>query len=149
MIYDPAAQDKLTSLPTTFADLTTLTVLVLDLSYNGLTSVPEKLFALPELTFNLPHNSLTRLPFNAGKTVRSKANQPSGASFFTPVVACYTTSPPSRPFGYLFPKKIISTAIDTTIPVSLIKVDLSGNPLGHSRTSTKLIVAEEGQRNQV
>ena len=125
-------KNKLTSLPTTFADLTALTVL--DLSYNGLTSVPEKLFALPELTtLNLSHNSLTSLPFNApfvGKTGRSKANQPSGGSFFTPVVSHATTPLPRLVHLDVSFNKIISTAIDNTIPVSLIKLDLSGNPLG-------------------
>ena len=127
-------KNKLTSLPATFADLTALTVL--DLSYNGLTSVPEKLFALPELTtLNLSHNSLTSLPFNApfvGKTGRSKANQPSGGSFFTPVVLHATTPLPRLVHLDVSFNKIISTAIDNTIPVSLITLDLSGNPLGLS-----------------
>lgn len=127
-------KNKLTSLPTTFADLTALTVL--DLSYNGLASVPEKLFALPELTtLNLSHNSLTSLPFNApfsGKTGRSKANQLTGGSFFTPVVSHATTPLPRLVHLDVSFNKIISTAIDNTIPVSLIKLDLSGNPLGLS-----------------
>ena len=127
-------KNKLSSLPTTFADLTALTVL--DLSYNGLTSVPEKLFALPELTtLNLSHNSLTSLPFNApfaGKTGRSKANQPTGGNFFTPVVLHATTPLPRLVHLDASFNKIISTAIDNTIPVSLIKLDLSGNPLGVS-----------------
>ncbi|KIM42678.1 hypothetical protein M413DRAFT_121533 [Hebeloma cylindrosporum] len=127
-------KNKLTSLPTTFADLTALTVL--DLSYNGLTSVPEKLFALPELTtLNLSHNSLTGLPFNApfaGNTGRAKPNQLSGGSFFTPVVSHATTPLPRLVHLDVSFNKIISTAIDSTIPVSLIKFDLSGNPLGLS-----------------
>jgi Leucine-rich repeat (LRR) protein len=127
-------KNKLTSLPTTFADLTALTVL--DLSYNGLISVPEKLFALPELTtLNLSHNSLTSLPFNApfsGKTGRSKANQLTGGSFFTPVVSHATTPLPRLVHLDVSFNKIISTAIDNAIPVSLIKLDFSGNPLGLS-----------------
>ena len=107
--------------------------LVLNLSYNGLTSIPEKLFTLPELTtLNLSHNSLTSLPFNApfvGKTGLSKANQPTGGSFFTPVLLHATTPLPRLDASF---NKIISTAIDNTIPVSLIKLDLSGNPLGVS-----------------
>ncbi|KAF8959453.1 hypothetical protein BDZ97DRAFT_1906209 [Flammula alnicola] len=128
-------KNKLASLPTTFANLTSLTVL--DLSHNTLTSLPEKLFALPELTtLNLSHNLLTTLPFNApfaSGNGRSKSNQLTGGSFFTPVVSHATTPLPRLLVLDASHNKIHANAIDDAIPVSLTKIDLSGNPLGLSQ----------------
>jgi len=64
------------------------------------------------------------------KTGQLKANQPSGGSFFTRVISHATTPLPHLINLDVSFDKIILTAIDTTFPVSLIKVDLSGTHLG-------------------
>ncbi|KAF8905748.1 hypothetical protein CPB84DRAFT_1891013 [Gymnopilus junonius] len=113
----------LSLLPTTFANLTSLTVL--DLSHNALTSLPEKIFALPELTtLNISHNQLTSLPNG-----RQRRTQQSSGGFFTPVVTHSTTPLPNL--------LITSTVIHDSIPVSLTKLDLSANPLGPSEKLLK------------
>ena len=123
------------SLPKTFADLTALTVL--DLSYNSLTALPDNLFALPELTtLNLSHNLLSGLPFNApfaSSDGRSRSNQYTSGIFFTPAVARATTSLPRLVVLDVSYNQISAIAIDKTIPISLTKIDLSGNPLGPSQ----------------
>ena len=124
------------SLPKTFADLTALTVL--DLSYNSLTALPDNLFALPELTtLNLSHNSLLGLPFNsafANSDGRSRSNQYTSGIFFTPAVARASTSLPRLVVLDVSYNQISAIAIDETIPISLTKFDLSGNPLGPSQS---------------
>ena len=124
------------SLPKTFADLTALTVL--DLSYNSLTSLPDNLFALPELTtLNLSHNLLPGLPFNlpfASSDGRSRPNHYTSDIFFTPVVARASTSLPRLVVLDVSYNQISAIAIDETIPISLTKIDLSGNPLGPSQS---------------
>jgi len=124
----------LISLPNTFADLTALTFL--DLSHNSLTVVPDNLFALPELTsLNLSHNQLSSLPFNApfGGAHRLKVNQQSSISFFGPVVNRSTTPLPRLTNLDVSHNKISAQAIDSNLPVSLSKFDLSSNPLGHAQ----------------
>jgi Leucine-rich repeat (LRR) protein len=126
----------LASLPKTFADLTALTVL--DLCYNGLTALPDNLFALPELTtLNLSHNLLPGLPFNspfASGDGRSRSNQYTSGIFFTPAVARASTSLPRLVVLDVSYNQISAIAIDENIPVSLTKIDLSGNPLGPSQS---------------
>ncbi|KAH9483257.1 hypothetical protein JR316_0005361 [Psilocybe cubensis] len=130
-------KNKLSSLPNTFADLTALTVL--DLSYNSLTTLPDKIFALPNLsTLNISHNILTSLPFNApfaGTNPRSRSNHStSSGGFFTPEVVHATTPLPHLLVLDASDNKISADSIDDSIPVSLTKLDLSGNPLGLSQT---------------
>lgn len=129
-------KNKLASLPKTFADLTALTVL--DLSYNSLTALPVNLFALPELTtLNLSHNLLPGLPFNspfANSGGRSWSNQYTSGIFFTPAVARASTSLPRLVVLDVSYNQISAIAIDETIPTSLTKIDLSGNPLGPSQS---------------
>ena len=124
------------SLPKTFADLTALTVL--DLSHNSLTALPDNLFALPELTtLNLSHNLLPCLPFNspfASNDGRSRPNQYASDIFFTPAVARASTSLPRLVVLDVSYNQISAVSIDETIPISLTKVDLSGNPLGFSQS---------------
>ena len=124
------------SLPKTFADLTALTVL--DLSHNSLTALPDNLFALPELTtVNLSHNLLSGLPFNApfaSSDGRSRPNQYTSDIFFTPVVARASTSLPRLVVLDVSYNQISAVAIDEIVPVSLTRIDLSGNPLGPSQT---------------
>lgn len=112
----------------------------LDLSHNALNTLPDTLFALPELTtLNLSHNQLSSLPFSAPfkDAGRSRVNQLSGGSFFAPVVSRATTPLP-RLVNLDASHNIISAeAIHDTIPVSLMKVDLSSNPLGQSQRLLK------------
>ncbi|KAF8185179.1 leucine-rich repeat-containing protein 40 [Pholiota molesta] len=128
-------KNKLTSLPTTFADLTSLTVL--DLSHNALVVLPEKIFALPELTtLNLSHNLFTALPFNSpfvNQNGRAKKSQQSSGGFFTPVVSHSTTPLPRLVNLDVSNNQIHAKDIDSSLPVSLVKVNLSGNPLGFSQ----------------
>ena len=128
-------KNKLSSLPHSFPDLASLTVL--DLSYNSLTTLPENLFALPELTtLNLSHNLLTSLPFEASfasASSRTGPNQYTSTSFFTPAVVRATTPLPRLVNLNASHNRIVGSAIDATIPVSLTKIDLSGNPLGPSQ----------------
>ena len=131
------------SLPKTFADLTALTVL--DLSHNSLTALPDNLFALPELTtLNLSHNLLPGLPFNSpfAKTGgRSLSNQYSSGIFFTPAVARASTSLPRLVVLDVSYNQISAIAIDETIPISLTKIDLSGNPLGPSQSLLRILAS--------
>ena len=128
-------KNKLSSLPNTFPDLASLTVL--DLSYNALTTLPENIFALPELTtLNLSHNLLTSLPLEApfaSASSRTGPNQYTSTSFFTPAVVRATTPLPRLVNLNASHNRIVGSAIDATIPVSLTKIDLSGNPLGPSQ----------------
>ena len=124
------------SLPNKFADLTALTVL--DLSHNSLTALPDNLFALPELTtLNLSHNLLPGLPFNspfASGDGRSRSNQYTSGIYFGPAVARASTSLPRLVVLDVSYNHISAVAIDETIPISLTKIDLSGNPLGPSQS---------------
>lgn len=124
------------SLPKTFADLTALTVL--DLSHNSLTALPDNFFALPELTtLNLSHNLLPGLPFNspfASSDGRSRPNRYTSDIFFTPAVARASSSLPRLVVLDVSYNQISAIAIDETIPISLTKIDLSGNPLGPSQS---------------
>ena len=131
------------SLPKTFADLTSLTVL--DLSYNSLTALPDDLFALPELnTLNLSHNLLPGLPFKspfANSDGRSRSNQYTSGIFFTPAVARASTSLPRLVVLDVSYNQISAIAIDETIPISLTKIDLSGNPLGPSQSLLRILAS--------
>lgn len=124
------------ALPKTFADLTALTVL--DLSHNSLTALPDNLFALPELTtLNLSHNLLPGLPFNAPFATgdgRSRSNQYTSGIFFTPAVARASTPLPHLVVLDVSYNRVSASAIDEAIPVSLTKIDFSGNPLGPSQS---------------
>ncbi|KAF9530920.1 hypothetical protein CPB83DRAFT_787495 [Crepidotus variabilis] len=127
-------KNKITSLPKSFADLTSLTIL--DLSHNGLVEIPENLFALPELvTLNLSHNRLTSLPFNAPfkDAGRSRGNHQVSGGFFTSTVTRSTTPLPRLYHLDASHNSISADSIHTNLPVSLLKVDLSHNPLGQSQ----------------
>ena len=119
-------------MPKTFADLAALTVL--DLSHNSLTALPDNLFALPELTtLNLSHNLLPGLPFSApfaASEGRSQSNQYTSGIFFTPAVVRASTPLPHLVVLDVSYNRISASSINETMPVSLTKLDLSGNPLG-------------------
>jgi Leucine-rich repeat (LRR) protein len=110
---------------------------VLDLSHNALVVLPEKIFALPELTtLNLSHNLFTALPFNSpfvNQNGRAKKSQRSSGGFFTPVVSHSTTPLPRLVNLDVSNNQIHAKDIDSSFPVSLVKVNLSGNPLGFSQ----------------
>ena len=110
---------------------------VLDLSFNALTTLPENIYALPELTtLNLSHNLLTSLPFEApfvSAGSRTGPNQYTSTSFFMPAVVRVTTPLPRLINLSASQNRFVGSAIDATIPVSLTKIDLSGNPLGPSQ----------------
>lgn len=105
----------------------------LNLSHNSLASLPKELFALPELaSFNISHNLLTSLPFNAPfADGHSRSNQSSGG-FFTPMITRASTPLPHLVSLDASHNKITAGAIDLTLPISLTKIDLSGNPLGEA-----------------
>ncbi|KAJ2912254.1 hypothetical protein MD484_g8167, partial [Candolleomyces efflorescens] len=123
-------KNKLASLPNTFPDLSFLTVL--DLSHNRFTSLPDNLWSMPELTtLNLSHNQLPSLPFAAPFQSASKRTGPNSyasTDFFTPAVVRATTPLPK--LVNLDVSHNLITSVDLTIPSSLVKFDLSENPLG-------------------
>ncbi|KAF9270534.1 L domain-like protein [Marasmius fiardii PR-910] len=129
-------QNKLTSLPQAFGDLTALTTL--DLSHNNLSSLPTNLFSLPELTtFNISHNQLNDLPFNAPFASGRKSETTSGG-FFTPVIVRATTPLPRLVTLDVSHNRLLSRNIDLNIPAAIQKINLSHNPLG-AEASDKLI----------
>lgn len=116
------------SLPESFADLSFLTAL--DLSHNALTSLPSNLFALPELTtLNLAYNQLTALAFNS-PFVNGRSPQQPSSGFFKPSVARAATPLPKLVTLDVAHNKFTASGIDLAFPASLIKFDLSINPLG-------------------
>ncbi|KAJ3561359.1 hypothetical protein NP233_g10241 [Leucocoprinus birnbaumii] len=133
--------NKLASIPHTLADLSILTNL--DLSHNQLTTLPDVFFALPELTnLNLSHNSLTSLPFNAffaTSGTRTRNNHNSSTDFFAPQVVRATSPLPKLLILNVFHNQITSDSIDLTLPKTLVRVDLSENPLGSSQSLLKTL----------
>ncbi|KAF9493344.1 RNI-like protein [Pleurotus eryngii] len=123
-------KNRIASLPDTFADLASLTYL--DLSHNRLTSLPRNVFALPELaTLNISHNELGSLPFSSpfvNTGPRSRPNQGSG-SFFMPTITRSTTPLPRLTVLDASHNQIVGDAIDIDFPSSIVKLDLSSNPL--------------------
>ena len=104
----------------------------------ALNTVLDNLFALPDselTTLNLSHNHLSSLPLNGPfkDAAHSRVNQLSGGSFFAPVVARSTTPLPRLVNLDASHNIIAAQAIHDNIPVSLVKVDLSSNPLGQSQ----------------
>ncbi|KAJ3537257.1 hypothetical protein NMY22_g5667 [Coprinellus aureogranulatus] len=124
--------NKLTSLPKTFADLSFLTIL--DLSQNQLTSLPDNLWSLPELTtLNISDNNLRSLPFSAPFQSASKRTGPNSyasTDFFTPAVVRAASPLPKLVNLNASHNRISAAAIDLNIPSSLVKLDLSANPIG-------------------
>ncbi|THU97661.1 L domain-like protein [Dendrothele bispora CBS 962.96] len=123
-------KNKLSSLPRTFGDLASLTSL--DLSNNALTSIPTDIFTFPDLThLNLSHNQLTSLPFNE-PFASGRKFEASGGSFFAPTVNRATSPLPRLANFDASYNKISADAIDLVLPSSLVKVNLSLNPLGQN-----------------
>ncbi|TFY66075.1 hypothetical protein EVG20_g5010, partial [Dentipellis fragilis] len=122
--------NRLTTLPETFADLTNLTAL--DLSHNQLTSFPTFFFALPALqTLDISHNALTTLPFNApfAQNASSRSRYRTD-DFFTPAIVRADTPLPRLTSLNASHNKITAAGIDAdALPQSLMKLDLSNSPV--------------------
>ncbi|KAF9450048.1 L domain-like protein [Macrolepiota fuliginosa MF-IS2] len=133
--------NKLTSIPDSLADLSMLTNL--DLSHNRLTVLPNIFFALPELTnLSLSHNALTTLPFNAyfaSSGSRSRNNHNKSTGFFAPEIIRATSPLPKLLILDISHNKLTAESIDLILPKSLIKIDLSDNPLGSSQSLLKTL----------
>lgn len=112
----------------------------LDLSHNELSSLPVNLFALPNLnTLNLSHNALTSLPFNApflssNSNSLARTNDPRGEWF------CQNITRATVPLPRLVALNVSNNQLTAEsirhekgcLPAALVKLDLSGNPLGRS-----------------
>ncbi|KZT23098.1 L domain-like protein [Neolentinus lepideus HHB14362 ss-1] len=141
--------NRLTSLPDTFADLTEL--VYLDLSQNSLTSLPSNIFALPNLIhLNVAHNSLTsfplRSPFTPEAQAKSRQNRSSG--FFEPTVSRAQAPLPKLQTLDASHNDIPATAIDHDpgdLPPSLIRLDLSVNPLETGTAACVSLLRATGQ----
>ncbi|KAF7967140.1 hypothetical protein HWV62_5002 [Athelia sp. TMB] len=141
-------KNKLLFLPESLADLSALSIL--DVSENSLTILPPKLFALPNLvTLNVAHNKLTALPFNApfsSPDGRPKPRRSDAGSFFVPLATYADTPLPRLVILDASYNMIESESIDCIkphIPKVLAKLDLSGNPLGESRSLIRSLATME------
>jgi len=121
----------LTSLPESICDLSALTYV--DLSHNSLASLPGNFFALPDLTtLKLSHNKLTSLPFNHPFEPANiqHSRQRKGNDFFSPEIRRAEEPLPSLRVLEVSFNSLTAAGISPSIPVSLVKFDLSSNPLG-------------------
>lgn len=111
----------------------------LDLSHNQLTDLPQNLFAMPNLvTLNLSHNLLATLPFSApfsesqvqsGFTAYTRASD--SGSLFAPVLSRALRPLPALHTLNASHNRLVATGIDhTSLPSSIVKLDLAANPLG-------------------
>lgn len=132
-LYPQLQNNRLTSLPDSFGDFTSL--INLDLSHNALTSLPSHFFSLPSLSvLDISHNSLTALPFSMSfdpaTTVPSSSRRSSG--FFSPSEIVRATRPLPRLTSLdASHNKIISSAIHhDSLPQDLKTFSLMYNPLG-------------------
>lgn len=128
--------NKITSLPDSFADLTALTHL--DISYNALEALPTNLFALPNLTtLNISHNRLSSLPFYspfqcAGANPLARTKDTRG-DWFSQSITRATTPLPRVVTLDASHNHITAARIDHEpghLPALVSKLDLSANPLG-------------------
>ena len=126
----------LTSLPESICDLSALTYI--DLSHNSLASLPENFFALPDLTtLKLSHNKLTSLPFGHpfDPANAQRLRQRKGNDFFSPEIRRADVPLPSLRVLEVPFNSLTAAGIDQPIPASLIRLDLSSNPLGSDTRS--------------
>ena len=140
-------QNKLSSLPETFADLTALTTL--DLSHNSLTLLPHNIWTLSALTnLNLSHNSLASLPFGAPFASGSRSERGdtwSTGGFFGPVITRSTSPLPRLQCLDVSFNKLTASAIDhCNVPSGLTKLDLSSNPLATEDEKSAALVCALG-----
>lgn len=132
--------NKLTTLPDSFADLTALTTL--DLSHNQLNALPTNFWTLPNLThLNLSHNDLTALPFSApfareGSNPLDRTRDARG-DWFSQSITRATEPLPRLTVLEVSHNHLSAVSIDHALdgpglPALLSKLDLSENPLGKS-----------------
>ncbi|KAG6332765.1 hypothetical protein ID866_6321 [Astraeus odoratus] len=146
-------QNRLSSLPETFADLTALTTL--DLSHNSLASLPHNIWTLPALTnLNLSHNALSSLPFGspfASDGARSaRGDTWSTGGFFGPVITRATIPLPRLATLDVSSNKLAASAIDyNNLPSSLTKFDLSSNPIASENQEAAALVRALGSLKQL
>ncbi|THH12674.1 hypothetical protein EW146_g7479 [Bondarzewia mesenterica] len=123
--------NRLTTLPDSFPDLTLLTSL--DLSHNNITHFPSNFFALPALTtLNISHNALVSLPFNTPFTEVGAAVRSSSPSndFFTPAIVRADRPLPRLTTFNASSNNLRASSVDhENLPQSLVIIDLSENPL--------------------
>ncbi|KAI6155297.1 hypothetical protein BKA82DRAFT_4076913 [Pisolithus tinctorius] len=147
-------QNKISSLPDTFADLTALTTL--DLSHNSLTSLPHNIWTLPTLShLNLSHNALTSLPFGepfgdgTSRSVKGGDTWSSGG-FFGPVITRATTPLPRLSHLDVSFNKLMASTIDhNNLPSALTKFDLSSNPISSGNTESASLLRTLGSLKQL
>lgn len=105
----------------------------IDLSHNSLSSLPENFFALPDLTtLKLSHNKVASLPFDYPfrPANAQRLRQRKGNDFFSPEVRRADKPLPSLRVLEVSSNSLTATGINQSIPASLVKFDLSSNPLG-------------------
>ena len=105
----------------------------IDLSHNSLTSLPRNFFALPDLaTLKLSHNKFASLPFDHPFEPANiqRSRQYNGNGFFSPEIRRADRPLPSLRVLEASFNSLTTAGINQPIPVSLIKFDLSSNPLG-------------------
>jgi hypothetical protein len=133
IIYPQLQNNRLASLPDSFADLTSL--INLDLSHNALTALPSHFFALPSLSvLDFSHNSLTTLPFSMPFDLATPAPVPTQRSsgfLSAPEIVRATRPLPRLTSLDVSHNKIVSSAIHhDALPQDLKTFSLMWNPLG-------------------
>lgn len=122
-------RNKLAGLPAEFADLGSLTHL--DLSCNALESFPLPILRLKSLlSLNISQNSLTELSFTLPGQLHSLQALPSLQAL-------------------LASGNKLSCVDCTNLPKSLIKIDLSDNPLGNDHGSARDLFSALGSLSQL
>jgi Leucine rich repeat len=132
-IYMQLQNNRLMSLPDSFADFTSL--VNLDLSHNALTSLPPHFFALPALSnLDISHKSLVALPFGLLFDPATKVPAPSRRSsdfFLAPAIVRATCPLPRLASLDASHNKIVASAIHRdALPLDLRTFNLTYNPLG-------------------
>ena len=123
--------NELTSLPESICDLSSLTFI--DLSHNSLESLPGNFFALPDLTtLRLSHNKFMSLPFDYPfePANMKRLRERKGNDFFSPEIRRADNPLPSLRVLEVSFNSLTAAGINHMIPASLVKFDLSSNPLG-------------------
>lgn len=137
--------NKLTTVPDSFADLTALASL--DLSHNEITGLPGNLWALPNLaSLNLSHNGLLSLPFfspfaAANSNPLSRTRDPRG-DWYSESVTRATEPLPKLSTLDVSHNRLTAASIDHEpghLPASLTKFNLSSNPLGNAVSLIKAL----------
>lgn len=131
--YPQLQNNRLASLPDSFADLTSL--ISLDLSHNALISLPSHFFSLPSLSvLDISHNSFTSLPFNMPfdpATIAPVSSQRSSGFLSAPEIVRATRPLPHLTSLDVSHNKIVSSAIHhDALPRDLKVFNLMCNPLG-------------------